>query len=106
MAAVTALRDGFAAQGITCHGTPSPLVLMPFTDDRLARLTARRVADGGVFVDLVEYPAVPVEQARLRLQAMATHEVAQAQEAVQRIIEAQRLAEQDLKLWRPPGQRQ
>jgi 7-keto-8-aminopelargonate synthetase-like enzyme len=106
MAAVTALRDGFAAQGITCHGTPSPIVLVPFTDDRLARLTARRVADGGVFVDLVEYPAVPVEQARLRLQAMATHEVAQAQEAVQRIIEAQRLAEQDLKLWRPPGQRQ
>jgi len=105
MAAVGALRDGFAAHGTTCHGTPSPIVLVPFTDDRLARLTARRVADAGVFVDLVEYPAVPVEQARLRLQAMATHETAQVAEAVQRIIEAQRLAEQDLKLWRPPGQR-
>lgn len=102
-AAVSALRDGFAAQGITCTGTPSPIVLVPFTDDRLARLTSRRVAASGVFIDLVEYPAVPVEQARLRLQAMATHEVAQVQEAVRLIIEAQRLAEQDLKLWRPPS---
>ena len=102
-AAVSALREGFSAQGVTCYGTPSPIVLVPFTDDRLARLTSRRVAASGVFIDLVEYPAVPVEQARLRLQAMATHEVAQVQEAVRLIIEAQRLAEQDLKLWRPPG---
>ena len=100
MACVSALRDGFAAQGITCHGTPSPIVLVPFTDDRLARLTSRRVAASGVFIDLVEYPAVPVEQARLRLQAMATHEVAQVEEAVRLITEAQRLAEQDLKAWR------
>jgi glycine C-acetyltransferase len=102
-AAVSTLRDGFAAQGVTCTGTPTPIVLVPFTDDRLARLTSRRVAASGVFIDLVEYPAVPVEQARLRLQAMATHEVAQVQEAVRLIIEAQRLAEQDLKLWRPPS---
>jgi glycine C-acetyltransferase len=103
MACVNALRDGFAVQGVTCTGTPSPIVLVPFTDDRLARLTSRRVAASGVFVDLVEYPAVPVEQARLRLQAMATHELAQVEEAVRLIVEAQRLAEQDLKLWRPPS---
>jgi glycine C-acetyltransferase/8-amino-7-oxononanoate synthase len=102
LATAGALRDGFAGNGITCLGSPSPIVLVPFTDDRLARLTARRVAESGVFVDLVEYPAVPVEQARLRLHAMATHEPAQAEEAVRRIIAAQALAEQDLKLWRPP----
>ena len=103
LATVDALRNGFAAKGITCLGSPSPVVLVPFSDDRLARLTARRVAESGVFVDLVEYPAVPVEHARLRLQAMASHEPAQAEEAVARIIAAQALAEQDLKLWRPPA---
>lgn len=100
LAGVNALRDGFAAQGITCHGSPSPIVLVPFSNDRLARLTARRISESGVFVNLVEYPAVPVDQARLSLQVMATHEVGQAAEAVTRIIEAQRLAEEDLKAWR------
>ena len=103
---VEALRNAFAAQGITCHGSPSPIVLVPFTDDRLARLASRRIAEAGVFVDLVEYPAVAVEQARLRMQVMATHETAQIEEAVRRMMEAQRLAEEDLKVWRPPGQRQ
>ena len=100
LACANALRDGFAAQGITCHGAPSPIVLVPFGNDRLARLAARRIAESGVFVNLVEYPAVPVDEARLSLQVMATHEVGQAQEAVTKIIEARRLAEQDLKVWR------
>ena len=82
LACANALRDGFAAQGITCTGAPSPIVLVPFGNDRLARLAARRIAESGVFVNLVEYPAVPVDEARLSLQVMATHEVAQAQEAV------------------------
>jgi glycine C-acetyltransferase len=100
LACANALRDGFAAHGITCYGAPSPIVLVPFGNDRLARLAARRIAESGVFVNLVEYPAVPVDEARLSLQVMATHEVSQAQEAVLKIIEARRLAEQDLKVWR------
>jgi glycine C-acetyltransferase len=99
-ACANALRDGFAAQGITCYGAPSPIVLVPFGNDRLARLAARRIAESGVFVNLVEYPAVPVDEARLSLQAMASHEIEQAQEGVTKIVEARRLAEQDLKLWR------
>ena len=103
LACVNALRDGFAAQGIACHGAPSPIVLVPFSNDRLARLTARRIAESGVFVNLVEYPAVPVDQARLSLQVMATHEIAQVEQSVLRIVEAQRLAEEDLKAWRSSG---
>ena len=57
-------------------------------------------ADSGVFVHLVEYPAVPVDHARLSMQVMATHEPAQIDQAVQRIVEARRLAEDDLKAWR------
>ena len=97
---VDALRDAFAAQGIACLGTPSPTVLAPFGNDRLASLASRRIADSGVFVNLVEYPAVPVDHARLSMQVMATHEMAQIEQAVQRIIEARRLAEDDLKAWR------
>jgi 7-keto-8-aminopelargonate synthetase-like enzyme len=102
-ASVSALREGFMAEGITCPGSPSPIVLLPFGDDRLARLASRRVASSGVFVDLVEYPAVPIEQARLRMQVMATHEADHLKEGVRRIMEARRLAEADLKFWRPAG---
>jgi 7-keto-8-aminopelargonate synthetase-like enzyme len=100
---VNALRDGFAGQGIACIGTPSPIVLVPFGNDRLASLASRRIADSGVFVNLVEYPAVPVDHARLSLQVMATHEAPQIAQAVARIIAARRLAEEDLKLWRAPA---
>jgi 7-keto-8-aminopelargonate synthetase-like enzyme len=100
LANATALRDGFAAQGIACLGAPSPIVLVPFSNDRLARLTARRIAEAGVFVNLVEYPAVPVDQARLSLQVMATHDPAQTKQAIDTIVASQKLAEQDLKAWR------
>src|SRR5262245_8085982 len=97
---VNALRDGFAAEGISAIGAPSPVVLVPFGNDKLASLATRRIAESGVFVNLVEYPAVPVDHARLSMQVMATHEAPQIAEAIQRIVEARRLAEQDLKLWR------
>src|SRR5262249_62251604 len=99
---VNAVRDGFAAQGIACIGAPSPIVLVPSGNDKLANLASRRIADSGVFVNLVEYPAVPVDHARLSLQVMATHEAAQIAEAVKRIIEARRLAGEDLTPWRAP----
>jgi 7-keto-8-aminopelargonate synthetase-like enzyme len=97
---VNALREGFAAQGITCIGTASPTVLVPFGNDRLASLASHRIAESGVFVNLVEYPAVPVDHARLSMHVMASHELAQVEQSVQRIIEARRQAEQDLKVWR------
>jgi glycine C-acetyltransferase len=97
---VNALRDGFSAQGISCTGSPSPIVLVPFGNDRLASLASHRIAESGVFVNLVEYPAVPVDHARLSMQVMASHEPAQIAQSVQLIIEGRRLAEQDLKVWR------
>jgi glycine C-acetyltransferase len=98
-AAVRALRDGFAAHGITCSGSPSAIVPVPFRNDRLARLASRRIAESGVFVNVVEYPAVPIGEARLRMQVMATHTPEQAKEAVERIIAAKAAAEGDLTEW-------
>ena len=102
LAAVQAVRDSFASEGIDCYGSPSAIVPVPFRNDRLARLASRRIAESGVFVNLVEYPAVPVGEARLRMQVMATHTPAQAAEAVQRIMEGRRTAEQDFVEWQAP----
>jgi glycine C-acetyltransferase len=103
LAAVNALRDGFASHGVTCHGSPSAIVPVPFRNDRLARLASRRIAESGVFINLVEYPAVPVGEARLRMQVMATHDPAQAKEAVERIMAARHDAEKDLIEWQQPA---
>lgn len=101
LASVNALRDGFASHGVTCYGSPSAIVPVPFRNDRLARLASRRIAESGVFINLVEYPAVPIGEARLRMQVMATHEPAQARKAVERIMEARQAAEKDLVEWQP-----
>jgi glycine C-acetyltransferase len=103
LAAVNALRDGFASHGVTCYGSPSAIVPVPFRNDRLARLASRRIAESGVFINLVEYPAVPVGEARLRMQVMATHDPAQAKEAVERIMAARHAAEKDLIEWQQPA---
>jgi glycine C-acetyltransferase len=72
---------------------------VPFHNDRLARLCSRRIAEQNVFANLVEYPAVPVGEARLRMQVMATHSPEEAGEAVRRIMVARHEAVKDLSAW-------
>jgi len=96
---VGALRQDFLSHGISCYGSPSPIVPVPFHNDRLARLCSRHIAEQNVFVNLVEYPAVPVGEARLRMQVMATHSPEQACDAVRRIMLARHEAEKDLSKW-------
>jgi 7-keto-8-aminopelargonate synthetase-like enzyme len=103
LACVQALRDGFASHDVACYGSASAIVPVPFRNDRLARLASRRIAESGVFINLVEYPAVPIGEARLRMQVMATHAPAQATEAVERIMAAWRAAERDLIEWQAPA---
>ena len=101
MTVVDALRNGFAEHGIACLGTPSGIVSIPFTNDKLVRLASRRIAERGVFVNLVEYPAVRIGGARFRMLAMATHNEADAREAIAKIVEASEQAAQDLNTWLP-----
>lgn len=96
MRAVTALRDGFAERQVACYGTPSAIVPVPFKNDVLARLASRRIVERGVFVNLVEYPAVPLGEARLRMQVMATHQPEGAAAAVKEIMAAIEEARRDL----------
>jgi glycine C-acetyltransferase len=65
--------------GVTTASAIIP-VMIPVGVD-LRRL-ARRLHDMGIFANPVEYPAVPLDQQRLRLSVMATHTEADLQQTI------------------------
>lgn len=73
MANVESLRRLIAEAGFEVYGEPSGVVCVKVGLEGLARLIARRLPDAGLIANLVEFPAVPKNQARLRLQVMAAH---------------------------------
>jgi glycine C-acetyltransferase len=85
---VRALRQAFAENGVSCIGIPSPLVMVPAGSDSAARMAGPGIFNKGVFVNLVEFPAVPVGAARFRMQVMAKHTVEQSRIAARHVIEA------------------
>jgi len=70
---VDALRGLLEVGGITCFGGYAPFVLFPATSLEAGRQVASTLFDRGVFVGLVEFPAVPIRSPRFRLQVMADH---------------------------------
>ena len=88
------LRDALAASGIVCLGKPGPLVPALLGREAVGRITAALCFDRGVFTNLIEYPAVSVGACRLRMQVMATHTCAQAQQAAHVIGWACQIARQ------------
>jgi glycine C-acetyltransferase/8-amino-7-oxononanoate synthase len=88
------LRETLAMSGVVCLGKPGPLVPVLLGREAVGRITAAVCFDGGVFANLIEYPAVSVGACRLRMQVMATHTSAQAQQAAKVIGWASRFAEQ------------
>jgi 7-keto-8-aminopelargonate synthetase-like enzyme len=73
MRAILALRGALTEQGITVLGHPSPIVPVMLWHDALARLASREMGQAGLLANLVEYPAVSLNSARLRMQVMADH---------------------------------
>ena len=67
------LRDALTLAGLKYVGNPSPIVPVLVGDEALARLVSRRLPALEVIANLVEYPAVAMGNARLRLQMMPTH---------------------------------
>jgi glycine C-acetyltransferase len=67
------LRGKLVEAGLEIMGAPSPIVCVKMGDEGLARLVARRLPEAGLIADLVEFPAAPKDQARLRLQVMSSH---------------------------------
>ena len=82
------LRNALRDQGIACLGVPSPIIPVVIGEERVAAVAAKMIAERGVLANLVEFPAVPVGQARFRMQAMASHTVEQVQQAASTVAEA------------------
>ena len=91
---VQVLRESLATSGVVCLGKPGPLVPVLLGREAVGRVTAALCFDRGVFANLIEYPAVSVGACRFRMQVMATHTCAQAQQAAEVIAWAFQIARQ------------
>ncbi|HEY4066867.1 MAG TPA: hypothetical protein VGM74_08225, partial [Burkholderiaceae bacterium] len=78
---------------LTYVGNPSPIVPVVVGDEALARLVSRRLPALEVIANLVEYPAVAKGNARLRLQMMPMHSLANIQALASRLRTAIELAQ-------------
>ena len=85
--AIHALRDELTGRGLTCMGSPSPIVPLLIGNEKLARTANRLLFDRGVLAFMVEFPVTPTGSSRFRLQVQAAHTPEDAREAA-RIIEA------------------
>jgi glycine C-acetyltransferase len=75
------LRGELDRRGVVALGDPSPVVPVVIGDAPVARVAAKLIFERGVFVNLVEYPAVPIRGSRFRMQVMAGHSHEQARAA-------------------------
>jgi 7-keto-8-aminopelargonate synthetase-like enzyme len=103
MRAITGLRGALTEQGITVLGHPSPIVPVMLGPDALARVACREMSQAGLLANLVEYPAVSLNSARLRMQVMSDHTPALAQTAARIVADALRRAHELTDLSREKG---
>jgi glycine C-acetyltransferase len=73
MANVDSLRRQLVEAGFEVHGAASSVVCVKVGTEGLARLISRRLPEAGLIANLLEFPAVPKDRARLRLHVMANH---------------------------------
>jgi glycine C-acetyltransferase len=78
---IAVLRGELGRRGAEALGEPSPVVPVVVGDAPVARMAAKMIFERGVFVNLVEYPAVPIRGSRFRMQVMAGHSQEQARAA-------------------------
>ncbi|MFG6414426.1 aminotransferase class I/II-fold pyridoxal phosphate-dependent enzyme [Roseateles sp. DC23W] len=88
MHAILGLRSALTEQGITVLGQPSPIVPVLLGQDAVARVACREMSQAGLLANLVEYPAVSLNSARLRMQVMADHTPALCQTAARIVADS------------------
>jgi glycine C-acetyltransferase len=86
--AIHALRDELTRRGLTCMGSPSPIVPLLIGNEKLARIANRLLFDRGVLAFMVEFPVTPTGSSRFRLQVQANHKPEDAREAARIIDES------------------
>jgi glycine C-acetyltransferase len=67
------MRESLRYAGFEVLGQPSAIVPVVLGDTAVSRFTTRFALEGGALVNLVEYPAVPRNTSRWRIQLMADH---------------------------------
>ena len=91
---INALRSELQRHGLTVMGQASPIVPVLLGRDDVARVTSKLLTERGVLTNLVEYPAVSNNSARLRMQVMTDHTPAQCASAAAIIADAWAEAQQ------------
>ena len=85
---ILSLRTSLAAHGLQAMGTASPIVPVLIGREDRARVTASLLPANGVMTNLAEFPAVPQDKARLRMQVMALHTGSETQSAANGVANA------------------
>src|SRR5215813_10492783 len=93
---VLLLRRKLKEAGLDYYGDPSAIVCVKMGSEGLARLVSRRLPELGLVANLVEFPAVPKGQARIRMQVMASHTEKNISDAVGILKIAKAEAEREL----------
>src|SRR5438105_12053260 len=75
-------RAGMTNAGFRLVPGEHPIVPVMLGDAKLASTLADRLLEEGIYVIAFSYPVVPKDQARIRVQLSAAHEVAQVDRAV------------------------
>jgi glycine C-acetyltransferase len=100
-----ALRSELNAAGLDYYGDPSAIVCVKMGSEGLARLVSRQLPERGLVANLVEFPAVPKNAARIRMQVMAHHSEQNISDAVRILKSAKAQAECELERIGEPGRR-
>lgn len=105
LANVISLRRELKEAGLDYYGNPSAIVCVKMGSEGLARLVSRQLVELGLVANLVEFPAVPKNAARIRMQVMAHHSEQNIADAVQILKAAKAQAEYELEQFGEPGRR-
>jgi 7-keto-8-aminopelargonate synthetase-like enzyme len=107
LANVISLRRELNEAGLDYYGDPSAIVCVKMGSEGLARLVSRQLPERGLVANLVEFPAVPKNAARIRMQVMAHHSEQNIADAVRILKAAKAQAEYELeRLGGPNRQRE
>ena len=88
LSAILSLRNALQTRGIEVMGVPSPIVPALLGHEGIGRIATSICFRMGLFTNLVEFPAVPVDKVRYRMQVMASHTAEQAERAADIIKES------------------
>ena len=84
---VTYFRNRMIQAGFDIKPTQSAICAVMLYDAKLSQVFAQRMQENGIYVTGFYYPVVPKEQARIRVQLSAGHEIIHIDKAIEAFIQ-------------------